>query len=167
MGNNHRMTTIVFEDLALLNSESVLFIYHDESEFCEFNRILYQSMCPEYDIRLSESESGASILLDTRREGSDQEICLDSPLHEPIFLSSKMLTSQYLGRCHDRDLDSFSIPIHLSAHEDRMDTREECHHCLPCSDITLQHPCHRMRTFHIFENLEQYDSLLVRERKWE
>jgi hypothetical protein len=48
-----------------------------------------------------------------------------------------------------------------------MDTREECDHSLPSTDISLEEACHRMWLFHIFQYLEEYDFLLIRQGKWE
>lgn len=49
----------------------------------------------------------------------------------------------------------------------RMYSSDERDYRLPSTDISLQEACHRMRCFHVFEDLEEDDFLLIREGKWE
>ena len=167
MRDDERVTTILLQSLALLDSESVLLIDHDESESCKRYRILYQRVRTEYDICLSARESRSGVYLHPRREGSHEEIGLDTPLHEPRLLPRKMLTSQYLSWRNDIDLEIASFGMLRTTHEDRMDTVNKSYYCFPCSDISLEHTSHSMRSLHIFDNLEEDDPLLVRQGKWE
>lgn len=46
-----------------------------------------------------------------------------------------------------------------------MDGGDKCDDGLSCADIPLKETCHRMRLFHIFEDLEEDDFLFVRQSK--
>ena len=48
-----------------------------------------------------------------------------------------------------------------------MDRGEECDNGLARSDVSLKESCHRMRLFHILEDLEEDDLLLIGQREWE
>lgn len=104
MGNDFGVTAVLFEDFALFDTESVLFIDDDESEIRELDRVLDQGMRSENYIRLSVLQSFASIFLHPRCEGSDEEVRSDIPFHEPGFIAREMLSSEDLGRSHNCSL---------------------------------------------------------------
>ena len=97
-----------------------------------------------------------------------------------------MLARENLSRCHDGDLDTSVISSmrEILLCVSRQDfsfvditrviflrgnyyvyRRYECYYRLSCPDITLKQSSHSMGLFHIFENLEEDDLLLIGERE--
>ena len=63
MRHDLRSATVLFEDFPLLDSESVLLVYHYESEVRECDGVLYECVRPEYDVCLARLESLPGIFL--------------------------------------------------------------------------------------------------------